>query len=86
MKVDGAYVNIAIGPEEGVVLGTKFNVIEEKEPTVFRGKTYYEDPIPIANIEVIEVKGNYCKGLIKNQKRPVKIEDKVKETIKFVEM
>jgi len=86
MKVDGAYVNIAIGPEDGVVLGTKFNVIEEKEPTVFKGTTYYEDPKPIANIEVIEVKGNYCKGLIKNQKRPVKIEDKVKETIKFVEM
>ncbi len=86
MKVDGAYVNIAIGPDEGVVLGTKFNVIEEKEPTVFKGKTYYEDPIPVANIEVIEVKGNYCKGLIRNQKRPVKIEDKVKETIKFLEM
>ena len=86
MKVDGSHVNIAIGPDEGVVLGTKFNVIEEEEPTVFKGKTYYEDPIPVANIEVIEVKGNYCKGLIKNQKRPVKIEDKVKETIKFAEM
>jgi len=86
MKVDGAYVNIAIGPDEGVVLGTKFIVVEEKEPTVFKGKTYYEDPKPVANVEVIEVKGNFCKGLIKNQKRPLIKEDKVKETIKFQEM
>jgi tetratricopeptide (TPR) repeat protein len=86
MKVDGAYVNIAIGPEDGVVLGTKFNVIEEQKPTVYKGKTYYEDPKPVANIEVIELKGDLCKGLIRSQKRPVNIDDKVKETIKFNEM
>jgi len=86
MKVDGAYVDIAIGPDEGVVLGTKFNVIGEPKKWTFKDKTYYEDPMPVANIEVIKIKGNYCRGLIKNQKRPVKIEDKVKETTKFVDM
>ena len=74
-------VLINLGLKQGVVLGTKFDVIKEQEAIEYKGKKLERAPKIIAQIEVEEVEPDLCYARILNQKSPINSDDKVKEKI-----
>jgi hypothetical protein len=81
VKVTGQQALLNLGSKQGVVLGTKFNVIEEGEPIEYKGKKLHSEPSIVAQVEVTKVEPDFCYGKIKNQTRPVKRDDKLEENI-----
>lgn len=81
-QVDGKNVTVNIGPSEGVVLGTRFNVIEDQEPIIYKGKKLPRRPKPVAQIKISKLESGFCIGKIVAQSRQVKVDDKLIETLK----
>jgi len=81
VDVTGQQVLLNLGSGQGVVLGTKFNVIEERKPIEYKGKKLYSEPSIVAQVEVAKVEPDFCYANIKNQTRPIKRDDKLKESI-----
>ena len=81
VQSSGDEVMINLGSKQGVVLGTRFEVLEEQEPIKYKGKLLHSSPKPVAQIEVVRVEPDLCYARILNQERPLKKDDKVKEKI-----
>jgi tetratricopeptide (TPR) repeat protein len=81
VKVSGHQVLLNLGSREGVVTGTIFNVIEESAPVVYKGKSFQPDPSVIAQVHVVKIEPEFSYGHIKNQRRPIKPDDKLRENI-----
>ena len=81
VQSSGDDVMINLGSKQGVVLGTRFEVVEEQEPIKYKGKLLRSSPKTIAQIEVVRVEPDLCHARILNQERPLKEDDKVKEKI-----
>jgi hypothetical protein len=74
-------VMINLGSNQGVVLGTEFEVIEEKAPIKYKGKMLESLPEIVAQLEITKVEPDLSYARIVGQKKPVKTDDKVKEKI-----
>jgi hypothetical protein len=72
---------INLGSKQGVVLGTKFEVLEEQKPMKYRGKWVRIPPKPVGLIEIARVETDLSYARVLNQERPLKTDDKVKERI-----
>jgi hypothetical protein len=81
VDVKGQQVVLNLGSKQGVVLGTAFNVIEEKAPIEYKGKKLQSEPVIVAQVEVTKVEPDFCYATVKNQTRPIKRDDKLKENI-----
>ena len=81
-NIEGSMATINIGADVGVVLGTKFNVMEDQEPIIYKGKKLLRKPKPVAQIKVTSLEPGFCIGQIVDQGRQVKTDDKLMETIK----
>ena len=81
-NIEGSMATINIDADEGVVLGTKFNVMEDQEPIIYKGKKLLRKPKPVAQIKVTSLEPGFCIGQIVDQDRLLKIDDKLMETIK----
>jgi tetratricopeptide (TPR) repeat protein len=81
VDVTGQQVLLNLGSRQGVVLGTTFNVIEERKPIEYKGKKLYSEPDIVAQVEVAKVEPDFCYANIKNQTRSIKRDDKLKESI-----
>jgi tetratricopeptide (TPR) repeat protein len=81
VDVKDRQIVLNLGSKQGVVLGTHFNVIEEKKPIEYKGKKLYSEPGIVARVEVAKVEPDFCYATIKNQERPIKRDDKLKENI-----
>jgi len=81
VEVSGHQVLLNLGAHEGVVTGTIFNVIEESAPVVYKGKSFQPDPSVIAQVHVVKIEPEFSYGHIKNQRRPIKPADKLRENI-----
>ncbi|MBN1931796.1 MAG: tetratricopeptide repeat protein [Desulfobacterales bacterium] len=79
IQAEADQVVINLGSKQGVVLGTKFEALEEQEPIKYKGKVLEISPKPVAQIEVIRVEPDLSYGRILQQIRPLKKDDKVKE-------
>jgi hypothetical protein len=84
VQVTGDQVMINIGSRQGVVPGTKFEVLEEQEPITYKGKLLRSSPKPVAQIEVAQVEPDLCYASISKKERPLKTDDKVKERLEDV--
>jgi len=84
VQSSGEEVMINLGSRQGVVLGTRFEVLEEQEPIKYKGKLLRSSPKPVAQLEVVGVEPDLCYARILNQERPLKTDDKVKEKIEDV--
>jgi tetratricopeptide (TPR) repeat protein/peroxiredoxin len=80
-KVADDQVVINLGSKQGVVSGTKFDVVEEQEAIQYKGKTLKSAPKPIAQIEIVRTEPDLSYAKILTKERPVKIDDKVREKI-----
>ena len=74
-------VMVNLGAKQGVVLGTKFDVIEEQAPVEYKGKLLRGAPKTVAQIEIVRVEPDLSYARILNQERTLKTDDKVKEKI-----
>ncbi len=74
-------VMINLGSKQGVTLGTRFSVIEEKEPVTYKGKKLHSQPEIVGEINVVKVEPNLAYAQIIHQKRSLKQDDKIVEKI-----
>ena len=81
VDVTGNQVLFNLGADQGVVSGALFDVVEVKPPVNFKGKEFQPEPAVMATIEVVRVDGDFSYAHIKDQRRPVKTEDKLRERI-----
>lgn len=77
----GDQVMINLGAKQGVVLGTKFDVIEEQAPIEYKGKLLRSAPKTIGQIEIVRVEPDLSYARILNQERALKTDDKIKEKV-----
>ena len=81
VQARGQEVMVNLGSKQGVVLGTKFEVIEEQEPIKYKGKLLRSTPKAVGEIEVVRVEPDLCYTRVLNQERLIKADDKVREKI-----
>ncbi|MDY6953258.1 MAG: tetratricopeptide repeat protein, partial [Thermodesulfobacteriota bacterium] len=74
-------VMINLGSEQGVVLGTRFQVVEEQEPVKYEGKLLKRTPKPVAEVEVVRIEPDLCYARVASQERPLERDDKVQEKL-----
>lgn len=81
VNMTGDKVIINLGSNQGVVMGSRFAVIEEQEPIEYKGKKLQQAAKEVAGLEVISVEPDlsYCR--IIKQERPVKRDDKAVEKL-----
>ncbi len=81
VQVTGNQVLLNLGALQGVVEGTVFNVIEEKPPVTYKGKTFKPEPGRVAKVHVVRTDDDFSYGHIKDQRRPIRQDDKLKEDL-----
>jgi tetratricopeptide (TPR) repeat protein len=81
VKSDGDQFIINLGSNQGVVTGTKFDVIEEKEPIKYKGKVLHSSPQTVALFEVVTVEPDLSHVRVINNTRELKSDDKIQEKI-----
>ncbi|MEW6380073.1 MAG: tetratricopeptide repeat protein [bacterium] len=81
VEVTGDQALVNLGSRQGVVQGTRFEVLEEGKPITYKGKTLQSSPKIIAQAEVVRVEPDLCHIRIISQERPLKTDDKVQERI-----
>lgn len=81
VEVTGNQVLINLGKNQGVVPGSIFDVVEEKPMVDFKGKKFKPEPAVMASVQVVKVDDEFAYAHIKDSRRPVKVEDKLRESI-----
>ena len=81
MEVQGDKALINIGEAQGVVLGTKFEILDAPRKIQYKGKTLEGTAASIGLIEIVQVEKDFCHGRIIDKKRALKRDDQVKEKI-----
>ncbi|RJR20292.1 MAG: tetratricopeptide repeat protein [Nitrospiraceae bacterium] len=81
VKDAGEEFIINIGAKQGVVTGTKFDVVEEQEPIKYKGKLLKAEPRSVASLEVVRVEPDLCYVRVLRKDRPLRADDKVQEKI-----
>jgi tetratricopeptide (TPR) repeat protein len=81
VQVTGNQVLLNLGALQGVVEGTVFDVIEEKPPVTYKGKTFTPEPGLVAKVHVVRTDDDFSYGHIKDQRRPIQQDDKLKEDL-----
>jgi len=81
VKSSGDQFIINLGSDQGVVTGTKFDVIEEKEPIKYKGKVLHSSPKTVAQFEVVTVEPDLSYVRVINKARELKSDDKIQEKI-----
>ncbi len=81
VEVTGNQVLLNLGARQGVVEGTVFDVVEEKAPITYKGKTFVPQPALVARVHVVRADDDFSYGHIKDQRRPIKPDDKLRENL-----
>jgi len=81
VKVMEDQVMINLGSKQGVVTGTRFDVLEEPESVKYKGKVLQASPKSFAQIEVSRVEPDLCFAKILRKAKSLKADDKIQEKI-----
>jgi tetratricopeptide (TPR) repeat protein/peroxiredoxin len=79
IQSSGDQATINLGSRQGVVTGTKFDVIEEGKPIEYKGKTLRGLPKTFGKIEVVTVEPDMCSVRILQKDRVLVQDDKIQE-------
>ena len=82
VEVTGNQVLLNLGALQGVVEGTVFDVVEEKPPITYKGKQFTPEPALVAKVHVVRADNDFSYGHIKDQRRAIKQDDKLREDLK----
>lgn len=78
-RVSDDQVMINLGKNQGVVLGTQFEVIEEQDAVEYKGKKLQGAPKSLGKIEIVSVEPDLSYARVLNKNRALKQDDKVVE-------
>jgi hypothetical protein len=78
-KVNGEEALLNIGAKQGVVKGTRFDVLEEGAGIAYKGKKLAAAPKAVARMEVVSVEPEFSRAKVTRKDRPLKQDDKVQE-------
>jgi tetratricopeptide (TPR) repeat protein len=81
VKVGGEGAVINLGSRQGVVTGTRFEVVEEGETMEYKGRTLRSSPKGVGRVEVVRVEPDIAHVRFISQKRPLKADDKIEERV-----
>lgn len=81
VEVTNGQAMINLGSDQGVVTGTKFNVIEPGKKLSYKGKQLQTAPVEIGEIEVAKTEPGLSYGRIVKTTRPLAKDDKLIETL-----
>ncbi|WP_373500446.1 tetratricopeptide repeat protein [Desulfococcus sp.] len=81
VEVQGEEALLNIGEAQGVVLGTRFEILDAPKRIQYKGKTLEGTATPIGLIEVVAVEKEFCRGRITKKARALKRDDQVQEKI-----
>ncbi len=84
VKVNGYEVLMNLGSKQGVVVGALFDVVEDQPAVEFKGKVMKPEPLVMATIEVVRVDQEFAYAQIKEQRRQIAPEDKLRENIRVL--
>lgn len=84
VKGEGDQFIVNLGSNQGVVQGTKFDVIVDQEPIEYKGKKLKGTPKAVAAIEVVSVEPDLCYVKVLKQDKPLKTDDKVQERMEEI--
>jgi tetratricopeptide (TPR) repeat protein/peroxiredoxin len=78
---DQVVVNLGAG--QGVVAGTRFDIVEPSAPVTYRGRQLQGLSKVIGQVEIVHVEADFCRGRILHAGRPVARDDKLREKSKI---
>ncbi len=81
VKVDGDQVMINLGSKQGVVLRTKFDVLEEQPPVNYKGKVLQASSKTVGQLEVTSVEPDLSFVRVLNKEKSLKADLKIQERI-----
>ncbi len=81
VKVDGDEAMLNLGGRQGVSSGSSFEVIEEGQPVVYKGKVLHSSTKSMGKLEVVQVEPDYCIARIVDKQRPLAQDDRVQEIL-----
>jgi tetratricopeptide (TPR) repeat protein len=79
VKIVGDQVMINLGARQGVVMGTRFEALEEQQRVTYKGKVLQGGHRAFAEFEVVEVEPDFSYAKVVKQERGPKTDDKVQE-------
>ncbi len=79
IESSGEQATINLGSRQGVVTGTKFDVVEEGKPVEYKGRTLRGLPKTFGKIEVVTVEPDMCSVRILQKDRALVQDDKIQE-------
>jgi len=79
VESSGEQATINLGSRQGVVGGTKFDVIEEGKPVEYKGKVLHALSKTVAKVEVVTVDPDMCSVRILQKDRALVRDDKIRE-------
>lgn len=80
-RVNGDEVILSLGAKQGVVKGTRFDVIEEGEGIAYKGKKLAAAPKSVARLEVVSVEPEFSRARVARKDRPLRQDDRVEERV-----
>ncbi len=80
-KIQGDRIVLNIGAKQGVVLGTRFDVLQEGESVEYKGKKLQSSAKAVGGLEVVQVEPDLCYATLLTKDRAVKVDDKVQEKL-----
>lgn len=81
VEVEGEETLINIGEAQGVVLGTRFEILDAPRTIQYKGKTLRGTSKPIGLMEVVSVEKEFCRARILNKARAIRRDDQIQEKI-----
>lgn len=81
VQVSGDQALVNLGAAQGMVQGTRLDVIEETQPIEYKGRKLQGLPTVVAQLEVVNVETDLCHARIIKKDRDLKADDKVRENV-----
>ncbi|MGD9367012.1 MAG: redoxin domain-containing protein [Desulfobacteraceae bacterium] len=81
VQAEDDQVMVNLGAGQGVVPGTRFDIVEPAAPIEYRGRRLQARPKVIGQVEIVTVETDFCRGRITQTTRPVKRDDMLKERL-----
>jgi len=86
VKLVGDRVLLNLGANQGMVTGTKFEVLDEAQAIEYKGKKLQGSARPVGLLEVVEVQPDLSYAKILTKERTLKTDDKVQEKLESLAM
>jgi len=86
VKLAGDRVLLNLGANQGVVAGTKFEVLDEGQAIEYKGRKLQGSTRPVGQLEVVDVQPDLSYARILSKERTLKADDKVQEKLESLAM